>query len=152
MATSPAAEPLTRDGIVAAARTWIGTPYHHQASLKDVGCDCLGLLRGVWREVMGEEPEAPPNYSWDWAEATGEETLRDAAARHLEPVELTAWRAGDVLLFRMSRTAPAKHCAIVSEEWLPRMVHAWTGYAVAEVDMIAYWRRRIAYAFRFPGV
>ena len=28
---------------------WIGTPYRHQASLKGVGCDCLGLVRGVWR-------------------------------------------------------------------------------------------------------
>ena len=44
------------------ARGWIGTPYRHQASLKGVGCDCLGLVRGVWREVMGEEPEAPPAY------------------------------------------------------------------------------------------
>ena len=38
---------------VASARGWLGTPYHHQASLKGVGCDCLGLLRGVWREVIG---------------------------------------------------------------------------------------------------
>lgn len=31
--------------IVAAARGWIGTPYLHQASLKGVGTDCLGLVR-----------------------------------------------------------------------------------------------------------
>ncbi len=49
--------------IVDAARAWIGTPYRHQASLRGVGCDCLGLLRGVWREVMGAEPEMPPPYS-----------------------------------------------------------------------------------------
>jgi hypothetical protein len=40
--------------IIAAARSWLGTPYAHQASLKGVGCDCLGLVRGVWREVQGE--------------------------------------------------------------------------------------------------
>ncbi len=45
MATDPVA-------LVTAARGWIGTPYIHQASLKDIGCDCLGLLRGVWREVV----------------------------------------------------------------------------------------------------
>src|SRR5215207_7343246 len=38
----------TREQIVAAARGWIGTPYHHQASVKGVGCDCLGLIRGLW--------------------------------------------------------------------------------------------------------
>ena len=55
--------------IVAEARAWIGTPYRHQASLKGVGCDCLGLLRGVWRAVVGGEPEGPPPNSADWAEA-----------------------------------------------------------------------------------
>jgi NlpC/P60 family putative phage cell wall peptidase len=40
---------LTRAQIVVATRDWIGTPYQHQASLKGVGCDCLGLVRGVWR-------------------------------------------------------------------------------------------------------
>ena len=43
--------------IVRAARGWLGTPYHDQASVKGVGCDCLGLIRGVWREVVGPEPK-----------------------------------------------------------------------------------------------
>jgi NlpC/P60 family putative phage cell wall peptidase len=51
---------ITRTTIVAEARSWIGTPYRHQASLKGVGCDCLGLVRGVWRAVLGAEPEAVP--------------------------------------------------------------------------------------------
>jgi cell wall-associated NlpC family hydrolase len=40
-----------RTHIVALAREWLGTPYHHQASLKGVGTDCVGLVRGIWREV-----------------------------------------------------------------------------------------------------
>ena len=51
---------MRRDEIVEAARAWLGTPYHHQASLRGVGCDCLGLVRGVWRELYGPEPEAAP--------------------------------------------------------------------------------------------
>jgi NlpC/P60 family putative phage cell wall peptidase len=62
---------MSPEEIIAAARSWIGTPYRHQASLKGVGCDCLGLLRGVWREVMGAEPEAPPPYAAGWAESRG---------------------------------------------------------------------------------
>lgn len=46
--------------VVEIARRWIGTPYHHQASLKGVGCDCLGLVRGVYRELCGAEPEPMP--------------------------------------------------------------------------------------------
>ena len=73
--------------VVTAARAWIGTPYVHQASVKGVGCDCLGLLRGVWRELHGAEPEAAPPYSPDWAETTGAETMYLALKRHL--VEIT---------------------------------------------------------------
>jgi len=60
---------LTRSQIVAKTRDWIGAPYQHQASLKGVGCDCLGLVRGVWRAVIGEEPERAPPYAPGWAEA-----------------------------------------------------------------------------------
>jgi NlpC/P60 family putative phage cell wall peptidase len=136
------------DRIITEARSWIGTPYRHQASLKGVGCDCLGLLRGVWRGVMGEEPELPPPYSPDWAEAAGNETLRDAARRHLVEVGPAAFRPGDVLLFRWRDHLPAKHCGMATAA--DAMVHAHNGAAVAEVAMTAWWRRHLAYAFRFP--
>ena len=85
--------------IVAAARGWIGTPYLHQASLKGAGCDCVGLLRGVWREIIGAEPEPLPAYSPDWAEAARIEALASAAARWLRAMPLGQEQAGDVLLF-----------------------------------------------------
>ncbi len=100
--------------VVVAARGWIGTPYRHQASVKGVGCDCLGLVRGVWREVVGDEPERVPPYSPDWAEVVGKETLLEAARRHLIEIAIGEARAGDVLLFRMGLGAVAKHVAIVS--------------------------------------
>lgn len=141
---------LTRAMITNEARVWIGTPYRHQASLKGVGCDCLGLVRGVWRELLGPEPELPPAYSADWAEASGEETLALAATRHLVPIALDALQPGDVLLFRWRANLPAKHAAIlVTPE---RMVHAHDGHAVSEVYFAPWWRRRLAFAFSFPGV
>ena len=67
---------MTRaEACVAEARRWIGTPYLHQASVRGAGCDCLGLLRGVWRAVYGSEPEAVPAYTADWSEpASGTES------------------------------------------------------------------------------
>src|SRR5690242_19627593 len=94
---------LTRSDIIAEARSWIGTPYRHQASLKGVGCDCLGLVRGVWRTLLGEEPERAPPYSPDWAEALQQETLAQAAARHLVPIARDQVLPGDVLLFMRFR-------------------------------------------------
>lgn len=141
---------LIRQNIVAVTRDWIGTPYRHQASLKGVGCDCLGLVRGVWRELIGKEPEGAPPYAPDWAEAASGEPLADAAARHLIAVDRDAFQEGDMLLFRWRSNLPAKHAAIVTSP--DKMVHAHDGACVAEVSIAPWWRRRLAYAFRFPGV
>jgi NlpC/P60 family putative phage cell wall peptidase len=141
---------LSRQLIVAETRDWIGTPYRHQASLKGVGCDCLGLVRGVWRGLIGHEPERAPPYAPDWAEAASGEFLADAAARHLVAIDRDAFGEGDVVLFRWRNNLPAKHAAIVTAADM--MVHAHDGAAVTEVALAPWWRRRLAYVFRFPGV
>lgn len=141
---------MTRDDIIREARAWIGTPYRHQASLKGVGADCLGLLRGIWRELVGQEPEPVPSYSPDWAELLKEETLLAAAQRHLVELPLSAARPGDVYLFRMGLGHPAKHCAIKSAD--DRIIHAYWGKATCETRLVPWWERRIAAAFSFPGL
>ena len=140
---------VTREAIVAEARDWIGTRYRHQASLKGIGCDCLGLVRGVWRHCIGDEPEAPPPYAPDWAEARGDEALATAGQRHLVAVTLDVFTAGDVLLFRWRDGCVAKHAAIASGDG--KMIHAHDGAVVCEVALAPWWRRRLAFAFRFPG-
>lgn len=140
-----------RARVLAAARSWLGTPYRHQASVKAQGADCLGLVRGVWRDVVGAEPEAAPPYGPDWAEAGGEELLWTAARRWLVEIPVGRARAGDVLLFRMAAGVPAKHCAILSDEVGDgRMIHAYWGRAVVESWMGQWWRRRLVAAFAWP--
>ena len=139
---------MNADRIIAAARGWIGTPYQHQASCKGAGCDCLGLIRGVWRELYGSEPEPPPPYAMDWAETGGAETMRDAARRHLQAIAVDAAGPGDVLLFRLLRRGPARHAGILSGK--DTLIHAYSGFAVRE-EPLGQWRRRIAFAFRFPA-
>lgn len=140
---------MRREAIVAAARRWVGTPYHHQASCRGVGCDCLGLVRGVWREVVGGEPEAAPAYSPDWAEARGEETLLAAARRHF--VAADEVRPGALLVFRWKAGAPAKHVGIATA--CGRFVHAYDAAGRAVEGAIApVWSRRLAAVFDFPGV
>ncbi|HEY0301061.1 MAG TPA: hypothetical protein VGC36_07010 [Rhizomicrobium sp.] len=144
--------------VLAIARAWIGTPYVHQASVRGAGCDCLGLLRGVWREMRGAEPEDPPPYSPDWAEATGHETLYRALRRHLTEIEPGALAPGDIALFRMGRHGPAKHCGILGELVLPSdvpppprvatLIHARQNRRVAEEQFTQFWRGKLAHAFR----
>ncbi len=141
---------MTRSDIITEARKWTGTPYRHQASERGIGTDCLGLIRGVWRAVLGPEPEPIPAYTPGWAEAMREETLLAAAERHLVAVPLVNAQAGDVLLFRMGLGHPAKHCAIITGEDL--IMHAYWGRAVCETRLVPWWKRRRAGAFSFPGL
>ena len=105
---------IPRERILSIARDWIDTPYQHQASVKGAGCDCLGLIRGIWREIYGDEPIDVPAYTPDWAEALGEETLLQASKTCLKPIAKNAAKPGDVLLFRMAPRVPCKHIAILS--------------------------------------
>jgi NlpC/P60 family putative phage cell wall peptidase len=156
------------DRIIAIARSWIGTPYVHQASLKGVGCDCLGLLRGIWRELHGEEPEEIPPYSLDWAEATGAETLYMALERHCREISprlrgecgeaargagLDALQPGDIALFRMLPRGPAKHCGIVGSAAEGRftLIHSRQNKRVSEEPFSAFWRGKLAFVFRLRG-
>lgn len=139
--------PLAGDA-VAIARSWIGTPYVHQASVKGVGCDCLGLLRGVWRELKGAEPEDAPPYSPDWAEATGAETLYAAMTRHLHEIAPAHIAPGDVALFRMTPRGPAKHCGIVAgQAGALTLIHARQNKRVSEEALSPPWRRKLVFAF-----
>lgn len=136
------------DALAQAAKGWIGTPYLHQAATKGVGCDCLGLIRGVWREVFGTEPEPVPAYTADWAEPQGEERLLMAASRHMRRADYQAILPGQVLLFRMRDGAVAKHLGLVSTGGTrPQFIHAYTGHGVVESPLSAPWRKRIVARF-----
>lgn len=138
------------DKIVAIARGWIGTPYVHQAATRGAGTDCLGLIRGIWRERHGAEPEAVPAYTSDWSEPQGEERLWEAALRHLRPVDGPI-RPGQVLLFRMRAGAVAKHLGIAaSSDAGPSFIHAYSGHGVIESPLSDPWQRRVVARFAFP--
>lgn len=136
--------------VLAEAMTWVGTPYRHQGTRKGVGCDCLGLVRGIWRAVYGCEPEMPGPYAPDWAETGGSERLLEAARRHCIEKKPADARPGDLLAFRWRPRHAAKHLGIL----LPHetFLHAYEGHAVTVSALVPQWRRRIAAAFSFPAI
>lgn len=142
----------TQQRIVAEARAWIGTPYLHQASVRGAGADCLGLLRGIWRTLYGDEPERVPPYTQDWAEPSGQELLREAADRWLARKPLSERATGDILLFRMRDDSIAKHLGIAAELGVEAtFIHAYTGHGVVESPLSGPWERRIVGRFAFPN-
>lgn len=140
--------------VLTETRRWLRTPYQHRMSLKGVGCDCLGLVRGVWRGLYGEAPDVPV-YSPDWAEVGAEDRLLTGLRTYLCEVGLEAARAGDVIAFRMRTNAVAKHVAILSAgegvcDPHAKIIHAYWGHAVVESWLGPFWRKCAVAAFRFP--
>lgn len=133
--------------VVAAARRFLGTPYRHQASVVGAGCDCLGLLLGVWRELFGPEPMAVPPYRADMRDPKHAGALRRAAERFLVR-ETGPLEAGQVVLFRLGSMVEPKHCGILVSEG--RFIHAQERLGVVEADLSEAWVRRVAGRFRFP--
>lgn len=134
--------------VVTTARLWLGTPYHDQASLRGVGCDCLGLARGVWRDVVGNEPFPIPPYSRDWGETGPHEVLANGAASMLIPIGTNDASPGALILFRMTPRAIAKHVGILTGP--DSFIHSYERLGVVEETLTPIWRRRIAFAFLFP--
>ena len=135
--------------VVTAARRWLGTPYHDQASLCGVGCDCLGLARGVWREIVGVEPFPIPPYSRDWGEIGQREVLAEGARRMMAEIAPGDATTGALLLFRMRPRAIAKHVGILTGP--SDFIHSYERLGVIEQPFTEAWQRRLAFAFLFPA-
>ena len=141
-------KPADANRVIAAARSWLGTPYHDQASVRGVGCDCLGLARGTWREVVGTETLPVPPYSRDWGETGSSEVLGDSAAPVMIRINPTDAGPGAVVLFRMRTAASVKHVGILTGA--ESFTHSYERLGVIEEPLTTAWRRRIAFAFPFP--
>jgi len=138
----------TRARALEIAASWIGTPYRHQASRKGVGCDCLGLLLGIWRDLYGEGVPERLTYSPDWAETSRGEPLLDALCERCDELGPSEMLPGDIIAFRWQSGTAAKHLALLAPE--NRIIHAYEGHAVTASAFVPSWRRRVAGVFAFP--
>lgn len=138
-----------RGRVLAEARTWLGTPYRHQAGRKGVGADCLGLVRGVWLAVYGRPAPDPGPYGADWLAGGGGDPLLEAAQSLCgAPHALQQARPGDMVVFRWRPGLPACHVGVLSGHG--RFIHAYSGAGAVESALVPGWRRRVAAAFAFP--
>lgn len=144
-------ELISRGRIVDIARRWIGTPYCHQASLIGVGADCVGLIRGVYRELYGSEPPVSLSYTPDEGDANGHEGVVEAGRQYLREISILDATDGDVVTLRWTRGSVAKHAAILATGG-STLIHAYSRMSVCEVNVSEWWHRRITNAFSFPGL
>ena len=142
----------TRDDIVRQARTWLGTPFHHQARLKAVGCDCLGLIVGVVDELGLKDSSGTPLAAYDEVTYSREPDgayLTQKLVGLLDEVPIAEMRAGDLALFRV-RENP-QHLAILTDyENTIGMIHCFAqARRVVEHRLDDDWKSRLLKVFRW---
>jgi cell wall-associated NlpC family hydrolase len=123
-------ELAARERIVIEARSWISTPFHHEARVKgpEGGIDCAMFLAEVY-ERAGQIPHlTPEHYPHDWHLHKDEE--RYLAWVMLYARDVTQPLMGDVVMFKIGRAY--SHGGVIVK-W-PWVVHAWHESCVEETD------------------
>lgn len=128
-------EPAERQAYVAAAREWLGTPFHDNAALRGVGVDCAQLVRSAAVESGLRRVEPTGAYSHQWMLHRDDDRLVAFVLRYTGEIGPDAARAGDLVIYRVGRAYA--HLAIITGPG--RIIHAHKGSgAVIESGMDDY--------------
>ncbi len=130
--------------VLSSARSWLGTPYHHGASLKSVGCDCFGLVRGIYEDLTGIKVEPSSVYSQSW--------LRDKDNKYklkenldFMGEEVSNCFPGDILIFAMGDFYV--HCGIFAGD---TFIHCYEDVRkVVEMSYTDKWKGLHKTTYRF---
>lgn len=154
--TNPQSEAEQRAAVVAVARSWKGTPFHHEGTVKGRrgGVDCGQSIRLVFEEAVGLEPRAVDQYPAQWHMHRSEERYIDEVlARGAVEIDETQVQAGDIVVYKCGRTF--SHGGIVLEPWPGLIAHAVNGhgfiYSHGTDDGFVRGRER-RYFTRWPNV
>ena len=111
-----------RAAVVAEARAWLRTPYHHMGRVKGAGVDCATLLAEVYARAGIVPPVAIPFYPPDWHLHRDAERYLGFVLEHAREIAAAPLPA-DIALWRFGRCF--SHGAIVIG-W-PIVIHAYAG-------------------------
>jgi NlpC/P60 family putative phage cell wall peptidase len=140
--------------ITVQARTWLGTPFVHQARLKGKGCDCLGLIVGVVDELGLVDESGRLLSSYDeinYSKEPDGKYLIQKLSQILEEVEASQIQVGDLALFKMGNNP--QHLAIISEyQGGLGMIHCYAqARKVVEHRFDENWQKRLYKIFRIKN-
>lgn len=109
---------MQRQAVVAEAKTWLKTPYHHSARIKGAGVDCAQILIAVYSACGIIEAFDPGYYPSDWMLHRSEERYLSWIDKYAQVTDTPL--PGDIVLYRFGRCI--SHGGIVIE-W-PTIIHA----------------------------
>jgi len=143
--------------IVKEARKWLGTKFHHQGRVRGVGCDCIGLIIGVVKELkissglfdkQGREIALHEFDRKDYGKMPDGFRLKRELQECLNEVGIGEVEAGDILLFRFEENP--QHVAIATDynDGLG-IIHCYMqAEKVVEHRLDDVWQEKLVSAFR----
>lgn len=142
---------MTRDEVVAAARSALDTPFKHQGRRVGKGLDCAGLLVHVMT-TLGFTVADRDGYSRHPSGSELEAALAENVALGLLVTgPLNDVQAGDFVLMRFEGERESRHLGIIGPGGT--LIHSWAKVRkVCEHRIDAQWSRRIVAAWRVAGV
>ncbi len=132
--------------LVKEAREWIATPYHHQASIKGVGCDCVGFLAEVAMTCGAITPALRAQFPTDYSRQPSAQSLRRLVAGVCYPVAFPMRAPGDIVLLRFE--IEPQHLGMLTRLDPDYIIHCGE-HGVIEHRVDSIWRARIVRIYRF---
>jgi NlpC/P60 family putative phage cell wall peptidase len=148
----------TRQAVVAEARGWIGTPYQHQARVRQVGTDCVGLIVGVGIAAGVLEWSAEAFAPWrGYGRLPNPRKMREGLERFLIEIEADQVRPGDIPWFAWREGRPMHLGIMATDDTLaegrPTIIHATSLIGrVVEHGFAGEWPDRVEGWWRYPGL
>lgn len=134
---------LDRPTIIATARTWLGTRFHHQGRLKGVGVDCVGVIIGVAHELGISDFDVT-----GYGHRPDSRELEMLCHEKMAAIPIGHARPADVLLFNIE--GQPQHLAFMTDAG---MLHAYAPLRrVVEHRIDDGWAARLVAAFQLPGI
>jgi cell wall-associated NlpC family hydrolase len=149
---------IERAVIVAEAREWMGTPFHHQQRRKGVATDCIGYVGGVGMAVgafPADPMELPGIREYSGYSSQPDGRLIPALEKYLIRTTQALLQRGDVVCVRWGKEP--HHLGIVGDyrHGGLSLMHAenWRHHKVVE-HRLSFTDNTMKFvaAFRYPGV
>jgi cell wall-associated NlpC family hydrolase len=131
-----------RAKIVEEAKSWLGTPWHHEGRVKGAGIDCGMLILEVYEHVGLIPRVTPPHYGPDFMLHRSDEWYVELILRFADEISSEPL-PGDAIVCKQGRVY--SHGGIIVE-W-PMIIHAYSPercvtYGDMRLDPISRWPRR----------
>lgn len=147
----------TRADVIQQGRSYLKTPFQHQARVQGLGLDCVGIVLCVGDDLGLADVHGRPfkRHQYPKYELTsiGGFVLAECKRRLIEK-PVTSLAAGDLVVMKVP-DVPCHAGIVTSINGALYLLHAYNAPGVMKVIehvLDKAWRRRIVAAFQFPGV